>query len=185
MVATVKCPRGQSYRKSYTRRTKSGKSVRIPGSCLRSQTRYDEPLKVNRTRFRGYRMTKRALKTCPEGYVKRNAFVRITKRGKRSYVPEQCISDVGSPGKGYSDGPGIGALRKGELSKYGYQNVIKLSVGKRHGALEKAIDEYGSLGVWRKLNAVAVYTKRTAPHISAIFKEDMDWIRAKFGIKAF
>lgn len=172
MVSTMKCPRGQVYRKSYTRKI-YGKTVRIPGTCLRSS-----PLHMDR-------MTKRALKTCPSGHVKRAAFVRITKRGKRSYVPEQCISDIRSPGKGYRDGPGIGALRKGELTKYGYENVISLSLAKRHAALQKAVDEYGSLGVWRKLNAVAVYTKRTAPHISKIFKEDMAWIRAKFGIKAF
>ncbi len=83
------------------------------------------------------------------------------------------------------NGPGIGPLRKGELTKYGYKNVAELSVADRHKALEKAIDEYGSLGVWRKLNAVAVYTKRTLPKLSKIFKEDMNWIRAKFGIKAF
>ncbi len=100
-------------------------------------------------------------------------------------MPEQCIRDIGSPGKGYRDGPGIGPLRKGELTKYGYKNVLELSVADRHAALQKAIAEYGSLGVWRKLNAVAVYTKRTLPHISKIFKADMDWIRAKFGIKAF
>jgi hypothetical protein len=92
---------------------------------------------------------------------------------------------MGLPGKGYRDGPGIGALRKGELAKYGYEHVTQLSVAKRHAALEKAVAEYGSLGVWRKLLAVSVYTKRTAPPSSKIFKEDMDWVRAKFGIKAF
>jgi hypothetical protein len=183
-MLTKKCPRGQYYRKSYTRKTQSG-SVRIPGTCLRSQTRYAEPYKVDRSRLRGYRMTKRALNTCPKGYIKRAAYVRLTKRGKRSYVPEQCVTDVGLPGKGYRDGPGIGALRKGELSKHGYANVAQLSVEQRHAALRKAIAEYGSLGVWRKLNAVSIYTKRTAPHISAIFKDDMAWIRTTFGIKAF
>jgi hypothetical protein len=46
------------------------------------------------------------------------------------------------------------------------------------------MQEYGSLTVWRKLNAVYVYTRRTSPSNSRIFKEDMDWIRTTFGIKA-
>ena len=185
MSYTMKCPRGQVYRKSYTRKTSSGKRIRIAGKCVRSQTRYTRKVKVDRTRLRGVRKTKRALRTCPKGYVKRSAYIRITRKGTRVLVPEQCIRDVGNPGKGYRNGPGIGPLRKGELTKYGYKNVAELSVADRHKALEKAIDEYGSLGVWRKLNAVAVYTKRTLPKISKIFKEDMNWIRAKFGIKAF
>jgi hypothetical protein len=185
MAASRKCTRGKTYRKSYTRKTPSGKRIRVAGKCLRSQTRYTQKPKVNRSRLRGVRKTKRALSTCPSGYIKRSAFVRMTRKGKRSLVPEQCIRDIGSPGKGYRNGPGIGPLRKGELSKYGYTNVSELSESQRHAALEKAIQEYGSLGVWRKLNAVAVYTKRTSPRISEIFKADMDWIRATFGIKAF
>ena len=184
-MSTVSCPRGKVYRKSYTRKTASGNRIRIAGKCLRSQTRYTRKVKTDRRRLRGFRKTKRALRSCPEGYIKRNPYVRITRKGKRSLVPEQCIRDIGTPGKGYRNGPGIGPLRKGELTKYGYKNVSELSVADRHAALEKAIAEYGSLGVWRKLNAVAVYTKRTLPHISKIFKADMDWIRAKFGIKAF
>ena len=130
-----------------------------------------------------YTRTLRIRENCPAGYIKRNSYVRLT-RGKRSHVPEQCIKDRGLPGKGYKDG-GIGPLRKGELSKFGYMHVSELSVRKRRIALRLAIAEYGSLGVWRKLNAVAVYTKHTSPRVSRIFKEDMAWIRSEFGIKAF
>jgi hypothetical protein len=55
----------------------------------------------------------------------------------------------------------------------------------RHAALAKAVKEFGSLGVWRKLNAVYVYTRRTAPEASKTFKADRDWVRATYGIKAF
>lgn len=78
----------------------------------------------------------------------------------------------------------IGPLRKGELSKFGYSKVTTLTVAERRAALKKAVAEYGSLTTWRKLNAVAVYTKHTVPHVSAIFKQDMDWIRGKYGLKA-
>jgi hypothetical protein len=196
------CPPGEIYRKSYTRNRK-----RIAGKCIRSQTRSPR-LTINRSHMRGYRIANRSLKNCPRGYIKRAAFVRTTRKGKRSHVPEQCIQNVGAPGKGL-EGPigraqarpigeallasgarqegsrGIGPLRKGELTKFGYENVAKLSVAERHAALRKAIDAYGSLGVWRKLNAVQIYTRRISPGVSAIFKADMDWIRSTFGIKAF
>ena len=94
--------------------------------------------------------------------------------------------DRGLPGRGFrGTGPGIGPLRKGELAKFGYHNVVGLTEEQRRTALRKAVHAYGSLGVWRKLNAVAVYGKYTAPASSRIFKRDMDWIRSEFGIKAF
>jgi len=84
----------------------------------------------------------------------------------------------------FSKGEGIGKLRKGELTQFGYEHVTKLGVAERHEALKKAVAEYGSLSVWRKLNAVHVYSRRTSPESSRIFKADMDWIRKVFGIKA-
>lgn len=181
----LECYGGEVYRKSYTRKQKSGKSVRIAGRCIRSQTKYSSRPRRDRTRLRGVRLTKRTLKACPKGFVKRASYMRYTKRGLHSLVPEQCIRNVGAPGLGYTDGPGIGVLRKGELAKHGYTDVADMSVSARHAALARAIDEFGSLGVWRKLNAVAVYTKRTSPRSSARFKADMEWIRSTYGIKAF
>ena len=184
MVQTRKCQTGYFFRKTYTRTLKNGTIKRIKGKCIRSQSPYTSPLKPNHTGMRGYKFTNRSLKTCPKGFIKRNAYIRKTMKGKRVRVPEQCIVDRGLPGKETRDG-GIGPLRKGELSKHGYQHVSNLSVDQRRIALRKAIHEFGSLGVWRKLNAVAVYTKHTSPQISKIFKTDMDWIRREFGIKAF
>jgi hypothetical protein len=101
-------------------------------------------------------------------------------------VPEQCIRNVGAPGKGLAGAkPGIGPLRKGELAKFGYSHVVSKTISDRHGALSRAVKKYGSLGVWRKLNAVQVYTRRLSPASSKVFKADMDWIRSKYGIKAF
>jgi len=173
------------YRKSYTRRIK-GRNIRVPGRCIRS-------MKISRVR--GFKRTRRGLTSCPSGFIKRSAYVRHTKKGK-VYVPEQCIIDRGNPGKGFisstkgskkgsKNSSGIGPLRKGELGKHGYAEVRTLTEKERHTALNRAIREYGSLGVWRKLNAVAVYTKHTSPQTSAIFKSDMKWIRETYGIKAF
>jgi hypothetical protein len=63
--------------------------------------------------------------------------------------------------------------------------VTSTSSEDRQAALEKAIKEFGSLSVWRKLNAVHVYTRRLSPATSRIFKEDMNWVKGKYGLKAF
>ena len=75
---------------------------------------------------------------------------------------------------------GIGTLKKGLLIKFGYQNVTQLSLQERHEALKKAIRAYGPLSVFRKLNAVYVYNRKTNPSHSRIFKIDRDWTRLQF-----
>jgi hypothetical protein len=74
----------------------------------------------------------------------------------------------------------IGTLKKGLLIKFGYQNVTQLSQQQRHEALTKAIRAYGALSVFRKLNAVYVYNRKTNPSHSKIFKTDRDWTRLQF-----
>jgi hypothetical protein len=193
MAITRKCSRGMRYRKTYLRKIAGKTRRRIRGACIRSQTRSAESSaeKVHRLRgrmtrrLRGIPMTRRGAKTCKAGKIRREAYVRVTRRGKRVLVPASCIRDLGAPGKGLKGGPGIGPLRKGELAQFGYVNVSKLSAEKRRNALRKAVAAFGSLTVWRKLNAVAVYTHRTSPSVSALFKADMDWIKATFGLKAF
>jgi hypothetical protein len=60
-----------------------------------------------------------------------------------------------------------------------------MSTGRRHLSLATAVHKYGALTVWRKLNAIYIYTRRTSPISSAIFKADRDWIKSTYGIKAF
>lgn len=131
------------------------------------------------------RLTKRhGTKKCGKGYIRRNAYTRKSRSGKRVRVTARCVKDRGLPGKGYQGkGPGIGKLREGELSQFGYSGVSKLSEAQRHTALKKAVAAYGALSLWRKLNAVAVYTKHTSPGVSRIFKSDMAWIRSTYGGK--
>lgn len=112
------------------------------------------------------------------GYIRRAAYTRKTKSGKRVRVPAGLIKNVGRPGKGYKGrGPGIGPLREGELSQFGYVNVVKKSSKTRRSALKKAVKKYGSLSVSRKLQAVATYTKSTSPAASKVFKSDIAWIK--------
>jgi hypothetical protein len=122
---------------------------------------------------------------CKPGTILRNPYVR-ERKGRRTLVVASCIRDVGNPGKGLPEGgPGIGPLRKGDLSRFGYDDVSHMTQGRRHLALASAVRAYGSLTVWRKLNAVYVYTRNTAPASSVIFKADRDWIKEHYGIQAF
>ena len=139
---------------------------------------------------------------CPKGYIMRKGYTRkfrpsvkatgFTVRRKGTVytvrpkantvrVPAACIKNRGLPGKGPREGEGIGKLRKGELIKYGYQ--YRLSDSLRQAALKKAIKRYGPLSVYRKLDAVAKLSLRTAPDASGIFEKDRNWIRENFELK--
>jgi hypothetical protein len=114
--------------------------------------------------------------------IARNSYTRTSASGKETRVPRWCIRDVGLPGKGFQGkGSGIGDLKEGELSKFGYEHVVSLSMKDRHAALAKAVREYGWLPVFRKLNAVSVLTRYTSPDASVIFLRDRKWVKRTFG----
>ena len=64
--------------------------------------------------------------------------------------------------------------------KFGYGKVTSMSVKDRHHALSSAVKAHGALSLFRKLNAIYVYTRNTAPASSKIFKADRDWIKKEF-----
>lgn len=72
---------------------------------------------------------------------------------------------------------GIGPLKKGDLSQYGYASDKK--VEERHKALKKASKKYGSTSVFRKLNALYVYNKNKSPERANTFKADRDFVKAE------
>ena len=133
---------------------------------------------------------------CPSGYILRKGYTRkyrqsvknigytVRRKGKvftvhptskTMRVSATCIKNRGLPGKGPpGGGSGIGKLRKGELIKYGYQYRLPFSMRKR--ALKTAIKKYGLLSVYRKLDAVAKLSKRTAPNASHVFEKNRDWV---------
>lgn len=201
------CPGGYHHRKGYT--TKKG--TYVEPRCVKSTTVYaqsQQEFQSSRT-ARARRRLKSAgkrlglTKKCPPGYILRapykrkfsstirregysakrgNKTVRVFPKTASGLVKAACIKDRGLSGKGPRSGKGIGALRKGELSKYGYK--AKESREKRHAALKKAIDEFGALGVYRKLDAIAKYTLRTAPDAHTVFQADREWVRSHYSIKA-
>lgn len=126
---------------------------------------------------------------CKTGQIRRAGYSRrsYTRKNGRAVrstrVSSTCIKDRGSAGKWTEkQGTGIGTLKAGRLSKYGYSSSKPTTI--RHAALNKAIKAYGALAVYRMLNAVYVYTKRTSPAVSALYKMDRNWVGAEHGIGA-
>lgn len=70
----------------------------------------------------------------------------------------------------------IGPLKKGTLM--GYTTLSK--VRSRRSTLRKVVRRVGALSAFRKLNAVATYSKRRAPKAARTFKRDRNWIRKTF-----
>jgi hypothetical protein len=112
---------------------------------------------------------------CPVGHIHRKSYTK--KNGV--HVKGTCVKDMGKPGKGFPNG--IGKLHEGELSSVGY-SLTKKAVS-RHRALNKATKKYGPLSVYRKLNALSVYTKRTSPVKSKTAKADRNYVGRKHGYK--
>ncbi len=103
--------------------------------------------------------------------------VRTLKNGRRVVVRGHCVPS--KPGLKPGNA-GIGPLRKHDLDKYGYAKVTTMNAEARRAALAKAVAAYGALTVFRKLNAISVYTRRTSPASSRIFLADRNYVRSKY-----
>lgn len=102
------------------------------------------------------------------------------RQGKTIKVKAAKIRDVGAPGRWQTvtGEKGIGPLKKGLLKAVGYDPT--LSAPQRHAALDRAVKKYGRVSTLRKLNAVAVYTKRTVPSRSKTYKTDRNYVQKTF-----
>lgn len=208
------CPPGYHKRASYTvKRTDRyvpTRCVRATTKYAESQRQFKQRLSRRATQrlARSPAAVEAAQKsevTCPEGMIMRKGYVRhfrntVRREGYQQvrsgkvirvkpiardiYVKPGCIKNRGKLGRGVEAGESpIGPLRQGELKKHGYST--DLPVVERHEALNKAMREFGALGVFRKLDAVAKLTKRTAPEASRKFTADRDWVRQYQDLKAF
>jgi len=67
------------------------------------------------------------------------------------------------------------------LAGFGYKDVKTLTELARHRALSRAIRAgEPPLGLFRRLNALMIFFKRSNPRLSKIFKSDRDWVKLKF-----
>jgi hypothetical protein len=127
-------------------------------------------------------------KGCPNGTMKRRSYTRksYTRANGTKIegvkVKSSCIPDRGMKTRLWEiehKSMGIGRLKKGELTSLGYH--VDLAIDERHNILNKAVEKYGSLTVLRKLNALAVYDKRTHPEDAKKFLADRDYVRVIHG----
>jgi hypothetical protein len=102
---------------------------------------------------------------------------------RKTHVTARCIKNQGSPGKWTNThkSEGIGKLRKGRLGSVGYSS--KLSAAARRAALMRAIRKFGALSTYRMLNAIMVYSKRTNPKLSAMYRADRNMVGRVGGLK--
>lgn len=106
---------------------------------------------------------------------------RITRRGytRKTGVRVRAsrVRDMGAPGKwAAKHGPGIGELKPGGLMGYSPSQ----SKTSRHSKLRKVVKSKGALSTFRKLNALATYTKRTAKGKSKTAKADRNWVKKTY-----
>jgi hypothetical protein len=103
----------------------------------------------------------------------RNTTVKTTR------VPSSKITDRGAPGR-WADkhGEGIGKLKPGGLSRFGY--TVRKRSNVRHRSLRRSVHSTGALKTFRKLNAVAIYTKRTDKDASRKYTADRNWVKKTF-----
>lgn len=110
-------------------------------------------------------------RNCPRGMIRRKASVRSK---------STCVKDLGARGRWQTvrGTKGIGSLKEGELKSLGYSHTLTAS--QRHTAIDKAVKKYGRNSTIRKLNAIATYTKRTAPSRSKTYKTDQHYVQKKY-----
>ena len=99
--------------------------------------------------------------------VKRKAYVRSD--GTRVRGATFTIKNRGKPGRG----PKLFTLKKGGLSTYGYPEG-----GRR--ALTRAVKAESPLTIFRRLQALGILMKRTAPNKSAKYMRNRNWVRSKY-----
>jgi hypothetical protein len=103
----------------------------------------------------------------------------IRRRNKTLRAGSSLIPDLGAIGRLFSPSrPGIGPMKKGELTRYGYKSSAPRTV--RRNALRKAVQTYGATSTFRKVNALETLTKNTAPSRSKTYRADRNWVRKTF-----
>lgn len=106
--------------------------------------------------------------------VQRGKGVRL-KRIRKTKVKKSksfLIKDIGAVGRGKKV---IKRIRKGLLTGMGYSTKIPAS--ERHRALRKADKKFGSVRLFRMLQAQVVLRKRIQPRARKVFVADRNWVR--------
>lgn len=101
--------------------------------------------------------------------IKRKSYVRSD--GTRVKATSYTTKNRGRRGRG----PKLFKLKKGGLSRYGYDTKKPISM--RHKALSKAISRgISSLTLSRRIGALATLLKRTNPKLSRSLRRNQRWV---------
>lgn len=109
-------------------------------------------------------------KSCPRGSISRKGYTK--KSGTK--VKSTCVKSKALRSKGKKPQIVLPKLKTGSLTKYGYHVHDTKTI--RHKALKKALKEYGFATLIRKLNAVRVLSRNTAPSNSKKYADDIKYI---------
>jgi len=109
-------------------------------------------------------------KSCPKGTISRKSY----KKKSGIKVKSTCVKSTSLRSKGIKPKKVIPKLKSGSLTKYGYSVHNTKSI--RHKALKKAYKTYGYSLLIKKLNAVRVLSRNTAPKNSKIYADDMKYV---------
>jgi hypothetical protein len=116
---------------------------------------------------------------CPSGKIRRMGY-NATRKNTTYRVKAACIKDRGAKGRWQTLRRmiGIGPLSRGDLISLGYSHTKPTAT--RHEVLDKAVKKYGRAATIRKLNAIATYSKRTAPSRAKTYRTDMHYVQKNF-----
>jgi hypothetical protein len=119
-------------------------------------------------------MTRKKLTVHRKAYH-RKAYVKSSGiHVKAAHVPSATfkVADIGAVGRGKK----LFKVKKGLLTRFGYHTALPIEA--RRTALRKADRKYGTVRLWRMLNAQVLFRKRFADGSKETFLEDRNWVRA-------
>jgi len=182
-----KCEKGYILRKGYSRKTKSGKTIKVKSNCIKatsmSGTKSSDKIKRQLSKLSRQHKKAREMFGTPkckkgqiirEGYYKKSYVNKSGTKIKGSWVKPRCIRSI--TGKKHSKQ--ITLLEKGTLGKYGYHDVRHKSVDQRRKALQSALKNgVPHLPIMRKLNILSVLFKNKDPSLHSMYKEDFSYVQ--------
>lgn len=195
--STSSCKKGYIKRKAYTK--KSG--TRVKGECIKATSQsglkrsdFEKKELEREKKIHSEARKKFGTPKCKSGEILREGYhkKKYTRKAKSSsksksksskkvkridvkstWVAPTCIKSV----TGRPHGKKLFTLEKGDLEKFGYDDVKNLTKSQRQSALKKALKKIKPLSLFRKINALYVLNENKDPKLAKIFKDDRDFIK--------
>ena len=189
------CKKGEILRKGYTTET----GVHVAPACIKATSESGKKSAiVNAPKVRALLAEERRAealtaasspKSCPEGMIRRSAFMRTSASGKETAIPAECIKEQGkkngqvgliNPKTGLRTYVVLDDEKDDPLHKFGY-HVKGRGAAERQAILDKVYiaKDKKWLPLFRKLNYLAVLNK-SHEEIYRKLLADRDYIKAKY-----